>query len=80
MSRQNFEADVAKSEDKTLKERVEIHHCDGRLGWPPESVDEQYDVIHVGAAAPQIPKHFFTQLKPGGRLILPGALLKILVF
>ena len=31
-----------------------------------------YDVIHVGAAAPEIPDAFFKQLRPGGRLILPG--------
>ena len=31
-----------------------------------------YDVIHVGAAAPEIPEAFFKQLRPGGRLILPG--------
>ena len=38
---------------------VEIHHGDGRLGFPANSRDELYDVIHVGAAAPQIPDAFF---------------------
>ena len=42
------------------------------MGWPNNSNDEIYDVIHVGAAAPEIPDAFFKQLRPGGRLILPG--------
>ena len=42
------------------------------MGWPNSSNDEIYDVIHVGAAAPEIPDAFFKQLRPGGRLILPG--------
>ena len=29
------------------------------------------DVIHVGAAAPEIPSAFFAQLRRGGRLIVP---------
>lgn len=51
---------------------IETHHCDGRLGWPSKSKEEIYDVIHVGAAASVIPQYFFSQLKKGGRLILPG--------
>lgn len=27
---------------------------DGRLGWPNQA---PYDAIHVGAAAPELPKH-----------------------
>ena len=38
-----------------------------------------YDVIHVGAAAPEIPDAFFKQLRPGGRLILPGEFSKIII-
>ena len=68
----NVAKDIAQSGAKDVKDRIEIHQCDGRLGWPSESTDESYDVIHVGAAAPEIPKHFFNQLLPGGRLILPG--------
>ena len=48
------------------------------MGWPNNSNDEMYDVIHVGAAAPEIPDAFFKQLRPGGRLILPGEFSKIL--
>ena len=68
----NVNMDIEQCGDHEIKKRIEVHHCDGRLGWPAESTDEIYDVIHVGAAAPQIPKHFFNQLKIGGRLILPG--------
>lgn len=41
---------------------------DGRLGYPE---DGPYDAIHVGAAAPEIPKALMDQLAPGGRLVLP---------
>ena len=30
-----------------------------------------YDVIHVGAAAPEVPKYLIDQLKLGGRMIIP---------
>lgn len=72
MSVRNLNKDIEQSGDSDLSNRIEIHHCDGRLGWPQESSDPIYDVIHVGAAAPEIPKHFFNQLRNGGRLILPG--------
>ncbi|KAI3761397.1 hypothetical protein L1987_51811 [Smallanthus sonchifolius] len=41
---------------------------DGREGWPEFA---PYDAIHVGAAAPEIPKPLIDQLKPGGRLVTP---------
>ncbi|XP_046874232.1 l-isoaspartyl protein carboxyl methyltransferase, like isoform X1 [Hypomesus transpacificus] len=41
---------------------------DGRLGYPEGA---PYDAIHVGAAAPTLPKALLEQLKPGGRLVLP---------
>ncbi|KAI3727005.1 hypothetical protein L1987_66812 [Smallanthus sonchifolius] len=42
--------------------------ADGREGWPEFA---PYDAIHVGAAAPEIPKPLIEQLKPGGRLVIP---------
>ncbi|ODM89896.1 Protein-L-isoaspartate(D-aspartate) O-methyltransferase [Orchesella cincta] len=41
---------------------------DGRKGY---EADGPYDAIHVGAATPQIPPALVSQLKPGGRMILP---------
>lgn len=41
---------------------------DGREGWPEFA---PYDAIHVGAAAPEIPKALIDQLKPGGRMVIP---------
>ncbi|CAL5014086.1 unnamed protein product [Urochloa decumbens] len=47
---------------------LSIHIADGREGWPELA---PYDAIHVGAAAPQIPKALIEQLKPGGRMVIP---------
>jgi len=41
---------------------------DGSLGWPEHS---PYDRIMVTAAAGRIPDELFTQLKPGGRMVIP---------
>ncbi|XP_066530046.1 l-isoaspartyl protein carboxyl methyltransferase, like isoform X2 [Hoplias malabaricus] len=48
--------------------RIKLVVGDGRLGYPDGA---PYDAIHVGAAAPTIPKALLEQLKPGGRLVLP---------
>ncbi|XP_065144432.2 l-isoaspartyl protein carboxyl methyltransferase, like [Paramisgurnus dabryanus] len=48
--------------------RIKLVVGDGRLGFPDEA---PYDAIHVGAAAPTLPKALLEQLKPGGRLVLP---------
>ena len=48
--------------------RLEIYEGDGRRGFLPES---PYDAIHVGAAAPTLPKELICQLKIGGRIIVP---------
>lgn len=47
---------------------LSVHVGDGREGWPEFA---PYDAIHVGAAAPEIPKHLIDQLKPGGRMVIP---------
>ncbi|THU71083.1 hypothetical protein C4D60_Mb08t31810 [Musa balbisiana] len=52
-----------------LKEgSLSVRVTDGRLGWPDLA---PYDVIHVGAAAPEIPQPLIEQLKPGGRMVIP---------
>ncbi|KAI1895663.1 hypothetical protein AGOR_G00108540 [Albula goreensis] len=48
--------------------RIKLIVGDGRLGY---SDGAPYDAIHVGAAAPTLPKALLAQLKPGGRLVLP---------
>ncbi|CAJ2644504.1 unnamed protein product [Trifolium pratense] len=47
---------------------LSVHVGDGREGWPEFA---PYDVIHVGAAAPEIPQPLIDQLKPGGRMVIP---------
>ncbi|KAM4625162.1 l-isoaspartyl protein carboxyl methyltransferase, like isoform 3-T3 [Polymixia lowei] len=48
--------------------RIKLVVGDGRLGYQDGA---PYDAIHVGAAAPTLPKALLEQLKPGGRLVLP---------
>mmetsp|Transcript_8811 Transcript_8811/g.7876 ORF Transcript_8811/g.7876 Transcript_8811/m.7876 type:complete len:229 (-) Transcript_8811:55-741(-) len=40
-------------------------------GWAGYNKNAPYDCIHVGAAAPEIPKQLLEQLKVGGRMIIP---------
>lgn len=59
-----------REDDPTLLSsgRLKFLVGDGRKGYPEEA---PYDAIHVGAAAPTVPKELLNELKPGGRLILP---------
>lgn len=46
----------------------DIPEGDGRKGYEKHA---PYDVIHVGAAAPNIPEMLLSQLANGGRMICP---------
>src|SRR4051794_31487850 len=47
---------------------VEVRHGDGTLGWPEAA---PFDAIIVTAGGPEIPEGLRTQLKVGGRLVIP---------
>ena len=47
---------------------VEVHTCDGSIGWPAEA---PYPGILVTAAAPEVPQPLLQQLSDAGRLIIP---------
>jgi protein-L-isoaspartate(D-aspartate) O-methyltransferase len=48
--------------------RVRVRSGDGYQGWPEEA---PFDAILVTAAAPRVPPALETQLKEGGRLVIP---------
>jgi protein-L-isoaspartate(D-aspartate) O-methyltransferase len=47
---------------------VTVHVGDGTLGW---NDDAPFDAIIVGAAAPCLPRPLLSQLRLGGRLVVP---------
>eukprot|EP01063_Lacrimia_lanifica_P006658 TRINITY_DN14173_c0_g1_i1.p2 TRINITY_DN14173_c0_g1~~TRINITY_DN14173_c0_g1_i1.p2 ORF type:complete len:250 (+),score=90.29 TRINITY_DN14173_c0_g1_i1:71-751(+) len=47
---------------------IQIKHGDGSKGWEPGAT---FDVIHVGAAAPQVPKPLVDALAAPGVMIIP---------
>lgn len=49
-------------------DNVVLRIGDGSRGWPEEA---PFDVILVGAAAPDVPDPLRRQLAPGGRLLVP---------
>ncbi len=59
---------------------VHVRHGDGREGWPEEA---PFDSILVTAASLEIPEPLVTQLRLGGRLVIPlgteSQLLKVFV-
>lgn len=48
--------------------RLQLVVGDGRNGWAQEA---PYQAIHVGAAAPEVPKPLIDQLAIGGRMVIP---------
>ena len=62
-------AETAKSRLKKLGyNNIFVRHGDGFKGWPEHA---PYDVIIVTAAPPEIPEELITQLKVGGRMVVP---------
>jgi protein-L-isoaspartate(D-aspartate) O-methyltransferase len=49
-------------------DNVHVRHGDGTLGWPEYA---PYDAIVVAAGGPQVPESLKSQLKVGGRLVMP---------
>lgn len=47
---------------------VKMKHGDGWLGWPSKA---PFDAIIVTAAASELPQELVSQLKDGGRLVIP---------
>ncbi len=47
---------------------VHVLHADGTRGWPDHA---PYDAIVVAAGGPEIPESLKSQLKVGGRLVIP---------
>jgi protein-L-isoaspartate(D-aspartate) O-methyltransferase len=65
-------AELAASAQATIARlgyhNVKIRVGDGRLGWPEYA---PFDAILVSAAAAEVPPTLFTQLRDGGRMIVP---------
>ena len=60
---------INKHHSNLLKEgKVILKNCDGRYGFEDMA---PYKAIHVGAAAPQIPKDLYEQLDKNGRMFIP---------
>ncbi|WIG96993.1 protein-L-isoaspartate(D-aspartate) O-methyltransferase [Myxococcus sp. SDU36] len=49
-------------------ENVSFREGDGSLGWPEQA---PFDAILAAAAPPDVPLQLFSQLKPGGRMLIP---------
>ena len=63
---------LARTAAETLAElgydNVHVRHGDGTRGWPEYA---PYDAIVVAAGGPQVPESLKSQLKVGGRLVMP---------
>ena len=63
------ENNISKNHKKLLNDKKIILVCgDGRKGYKEYA---PYKAIHVGAAAPQIPKDLYEQLDKNGRMFIP---------
>ncbi len=65
-------AQLAQKAETVLEEvgydNVQVIEGDGTLGWPQQA---PYDAIVVTAGGPEVPESLKSQLKEGGRLVIP---------
>ncbi len=65
-------AELARDADKTLQSldyhNVHVRHSDGTLGWPEQA---PFDAIVVAAGGPGVPETLKSQLRIGGRMVIP---------
>ncbi|MEJ2603852.1 MAG: protein-L-isoaspartate(D-aspartate) O-methyltransferase [Gammaproteobacteria bacterium] len=62
-------ADRARKALRSLgHDNVRVRHGDGTLGWPDAA---PFDAIVVAAAGPEVPETLKSQLKVGGRMVIP---------
>jgi protein-L-isoaspartate(D-aspartate) O-methyltransferase len=71
-TRSNLLAELAASAKQRLDrlgfKNVQVRQGDGYLGWPQIA---PFDSILVTAGATEVPQPLVSQLKPGGRMIIP---------
>jgi protein-L-isoaspartate(D-aspartate) O-methyltransferase len=64
--------DLARSAGQILKDQgygaVHVRYGDGHLGWPEQA---PFDAVIVTCAPEALPQPLWTQLKPGGRIVIP---------
>jgi len=64
--------DLARTAAKRLRDEgyasVQVRHGDGHLGWPEQA---PFDGIIVTCAPDDLPPALWSQLKPGGRIVIP---------
>lgn len=60
---------IKKCNSNVFEEKIQIIQGDGRKGWPDKSI--KFDVIHVGAAAPELPEGLTEQLAENGVMVIP---------
>jgi protein-L-isoaspartate(D-aspartate) O-methyltransferase len=64
--------ELARSAAQHLRDQgytsVQVRHGDGHLGWPEQA---PFDAIIVTCAPEALPPPLWSQLKPGGRIVIP---------
>jgi len=67
-SKRALKKDLEETEGPMINKMYHITQGDGWKGYPEYA---PFDVIHVGAAAAEIPQKLVDQLAPGGRMVIP---------